>query len=1005
MKMKNVEDLYRLSPLQQGMLFHTLYTPQSGIYCEQIEMALSAFPRWNRGATDVAAFKRAWQLAIERHSILRTAFLWDGLEEPLQAVRQRVRFPWEELDLQGLSEEEQVERIRTFQQLDLLREFDLSRAPLMRLTLFLLAPDRYHFLWTHHHILLDGWSVALLLEEISISYTALQQGREPALPRPPLYRDYITWLQKQNLAEAELFWRRHLTGFVSPTPLIGNVAEKVSQPQLPASRQQNGATEERDCSEQELRLSRETTDALRTFARRHQLTLNTLAQGAWALLLSRYSGTADVVFGTTVSTRPADIPAVEAMIGLLINTLPSRVHVPPNAKAIDWLQQVQDEQAEARQYNYAPLVQIQGWCEIPRGQPLFESLLVVENYPTRSGQRSDASISAQIEEKGSAGETKAGIVQTNYPLVLAVVLSAQEQKLVLRATYNQKRFHKELIQRLLGHLQTLLEGLRSQPEHTLATLPLLTPDERQQLLVKWNAAWTSGQPRERAGQPVAPRFIVGVAPTVHEMFEALVRRTPDAVALVFEQEYLSYQELNDRANHVASYLRRAGVSLETPVGICFEQTPASIITVLGVLKAGGIYVPLDPASPLERITALIQDTAPLLVLTQANLLERLPTHLIPCDTLTNIWAQNSRFSGENGKSAVYPTNAAYVLYTSGSTGTPKGVIVEHQQVMSYIAAVGERVAFARPASFAMLQPLTVDSCLTMLFPALLTGGTLHLISREKALDAESLAESFSHAPADYLKIAPSHLAALLSDAPAQHLLPRLGLIIGGEASQWEWMQQLRYQLPARSQLYNHYGPTETTVGSLMFQQWDTMNWSHALTPLGQPLTNTRIYVLDRYMQPVPVGVVGELYIAGAGLARGYLKRPDLTAERFLPDSFCSNSGERMYRTGDMVFYQSDGTVGFVGRNDQQVKIRGHRIEPGEIEAVLLQHPAVREALVIAQEETTGEKRLVAYVIPTNMEVLAIPPANAAAHLATAQAGGKEVSEQALRSELRQHLNA
>jgi len=506
------------------------------------------------------------------------------------------------------------------------------------------------------------------------------------------------------------------------------------------------------------------------------------------------------------------------------------------------------------------------------------------------------------------------------------------------------------------------------------------------------------------------------------MFEEQVERTPDAVALVFEQEYLSYQELNDRANRLASYLRLAGVTLETPVGICFEQTSASIIAVLAVLKAGGMYAPLDPASPPERLTALIQAASPLLVLTQANLLERLPTHLVPCDTLTNVWAQTTQLSGENRNSTVYPTNAAYLLYTSGSTGTPKGVIVEHRQVVSYIAAVGERVAFASPASFAMLQPLTVDSCLTMLFPALLTGGTLHLISREKALDAESQAESFSHTSADYLKIAPSHLAALLSGASTQYLLPRLGLIIGGEASQWEWTQHVRAQLPTGSQLYNHYGPTETTVGSLMFQEWDSVSWSQALTPLGRPLANTRIYVLDRHLQPLPVGVVGELYIAGAGLARGYLTRPDLTAERFLPDPFVGTlltdqlsearhdsgvvdrnfkqrftassgdlsppptslpSGERMYRTGDLVIYQSDGTIGFVGRNDEQVKIRGYRIEPGEIEAVLLQHPAIRDALVIAQEDATGEKRLVAYVIPGNM---AEP-------------------EQVLRSALRHHLNA
>jgi non-ribosomal peptide synthetase component F len=808
MKMKNVEDLYQLSPLQQGMLFHTLYAPRSGIYCEQIEMTLRAAP-------DITAFKETWQQVIERHTILRTAFLWDGLEEPLQVVRQRVPLPWEELDLQGLSAAEQVERVRAFCQRDLLRDFDLSRAPLMRLTLLHLAPDHHHLVWTHHHLLLDGWSVALLIEEVSLCYTALRQGHNPPLSRPHPYRDYITWLQAQNLAEAERFWRRYLAGFSSPIPLVGDVAEEakqVSPRSVPVSDLPIRRPEGRDCAEQELHLSWEVTDALRTFARRHQLTPGTLAQGAWALLLSRYSGETDIVFGTTVSTRPADLPGIETMIGLLINTLPARVHVSPDARLIPWLQQVQAEQAEARQYSYAPLIRIHEWCEVPRGQPLFESVLVVENYPTGTAQQPDTSI-----ERRTVGETKWGIVQTNYSLMLAVVLSAQEQRLVLRATYSQRRFSQQIILRLLGHLQTLLEGMLSQPEQTLATFPLLSAAERQQLLVEWNAHRELDQPQI----------------CLHELFEVQVKQTPDAMALVYEQEQITYQELNVRANQLASHLRLAGAALETPVGICFEQTHESIVAILGVLKAGGMYIPLDPASPLERLTSILHNAGAALVLTQASLLERLPSQIVPCCVLQSAWQQIEPLSGENVKSGIHPANAAYLLYTSGSTGAPKGVIVEHRQLVSYAGAIKERVALVSPASFALLQPLAVDSCLTMLFSALLTGGTLHMISREKALDAESLAESFARSPVDYLKIAPSHLETLLGGTPHQCLLPRLGLIIGGESSQWEWAQQLRVDLPEGGELYNHYGPTEATVGSLVFQEWATEDRHLALTPLVQ----------------------------------------------------------------------------------------------------------------------------------------------------------------------------
>lgn len=958
MKMKNVADLYQLSPLQQGMLFHTLYAPRSGIYCEQIEMTLRASP-------DITALKEAWQQVIERHTILRTAFLWDGLQEPLQVVRQRVPLPWEELDLQGLAAAEQAERVRAFCQRDLLRDFDLSRAPLMRLTLLHFAADHHHLVWTHHHLLLDGWSVALLIEEVSLCYTALRQGQKPSLARPHPYRDYISWLQAQNLAEAERFWRRYLAGFSSSIPLVRDVAEEpkqVSPRSVPGSDVPISRPEGRECAEQELYLSREATDALRAFARRHQLTPGTLAQGAWALLLSRYSGETDIVFGTTVSTRPADLPGIETMIGLLINTLPARVHVAPDARLLPWLQQVQAEQAEARQYSYAPLIQIHEWSEVPRGQPLFESVLVVENYPTATAQQPDASI-----ERRTGGETKWRIVQTNYPLMLAVVLSAQEQRLVLRVTYNQRRFSQEIILRLLGHLQTLLEGMLSQPEQTLATFPLLTAAERQQLLVEWN-------PQRALAQPQI---------CLHELFEAQVKQTPDALALVYEQEHITYQKLNLRANQLASYLRLAGIALETPVGICFEQTHESIVAILGVLKAGGMYIPLDPASPLERLTSILHNAAAALVLTQASLLERLPSQIVPCCVLQSAWQQIALLSAENVTSGLHPANAAYLLYTSGSTGAPKGVIVEHRQLVSYAGAIAERVALQSPASFALLQPLAVDSCLTMLFPALLTGGTLHMISRDKALDAESLAESLSRSPVDYLKIAPSHLKTLLGSTPHQCLLPRLGLIIGGESSQWEWAQQLRGDLPEGGELYNHYGPTETTVGSLVFQEWTAEDRHLALTPLGRPLANTRVYVLDNHMQVVPSGIVGELYIAGAGLARGYFAQPDRTAERFLPDLFASEPGSRMYKTGDLVRYQSAGNLEFVGRNDEQVKIRGYRIEPGEIEAILLQHPAVREALVVAQEETPGEKRLVAYILPRD----------------------SRESEQALRAALRAHMNA
>jgi amino acid adenylation domain-containing protein len=912
MSVKTIEDAYSLSSLQQGILFHSLYAPSSGVYVEQISFDLC-------GTLNVSAFTQAWQQVIDRHSILRTAFVWEKLKKPLQVVGRHVKLPWEEHNWQGVCPIEQQERLKNLLQADRKQGFELSKAPLMRLTLIQLTEATYHLIWSHHHLLLDGWSTQLIFKEVIAYYEAFCQGQQLSLERPCPYRDYIAWLQQQDLSQAEVFWREKLKGFTAPTPLrVDEVYRKLPD-------------QKEDYDKQEIRLSAITTAALQSLGQQQHLTLNTLVQGAWALLLSCYSGEEDVVFGATVSGRSSALAKVESMVGLFINTLPIRVQVASEESLLTWLQQLQAQQTEARQYEYSPLVDIQGWSEVPRDMPLFESIVVFENYPVEAHHRERV---ADLEIDNVRAFEK-----TSYPLT---VVALPGSELVLKILYDCCRFDTATITRMLGHLKTLLEGMVANPKQRLCELSLLTEGERQQLLEAWNETQAE-YPQDRC---------------LHQLFEAQVELTSDAIAAIFEDQQLTYQELNQRANQLAHHLQKLGVKPEVLVGICVERSLEMVVGLLGILKAGGAYVPLDPAYPKERLAFMLTDSQTPVLLTQQKLLAVLPEHQAHVICLDTDWGVTLRENEENPLSGVKSENLAYVIYTSGSTGKPKGTMIPHQGIVNYLSWCTKAYAVADGCGAPVHSSIGFDATITSLFSPLLVGQKVVLLPEEQEIEELSTLLC-SQSNFSLIKITPAHLEMLSQLLPSSKRADQTrALIIGGEALLGKSLLFWRNNAP-NTKLINEYGPTETVVGCCVYEVSTQTSLSGTI-PIGRPIANTKLYILDQHLQPVPIGVPGELHIDSAGLARGYLNRPNLTQEKFIPNPF--QPGAKLYRTGDLVRYLPDGNIEFLGRIDHQVKVRGFRIELGEIEAALAQYPGVQQAVVLAREDSPKLQRLVAYVV-------------------------------------------
>lgn len=900
MALTQIEDIYDLSPTQQGVLFHSLSAPESGVYVVQLCLTL-------QGSLNPAALQQAWQDVISHHSILRTAFQWEGLENPLQVVYRQVQVSLNVLDWQHYPSEQQAQQLDAFLQRDRQQGFNLSQPPLMRLTLIQTRAESYTLIWTKHHLILDGWSTGIVLQQVWNRYHQAAFSLQGSS-----YRSYIAWLQQQDLAAAENFWRQTLKGFTAPTRL--RIEQQTTTHATVAY------------PEQSLKLSGTITTKLQAIARQHQLTLNTLLQGAWAILLSRYSGESDVVFGATVAGRPPALSGVESLVGLLINTLPVRVAVSPEMPVLTWLQQLQNQQVEARQYEHTPLILIQGWSEVPRGMSLFDTLLVVENYPVDSALTTGGSAS------NLAISDVRAIEQTNYPLTIVAEVG---DELVLRLSYHPEQFAADAIARLLGHLQILFTAIIENPHCPIQELPLLTIAEQQKLLSDWN--------QTNQAYPEA---------CLHQGLQQTADRIPDAIAVRFSDQTLSYQVLHQQANQLAHLLRKQGIGAGDLVGLCVERSPAMLVSLLGILKAGAAYVPLDPMYPPERLAMMVSDAQIQMLVTQQRWLSLFGDHAITTVCLDRDQTLIAQESVELPSINVTADHLAYVIYTSGSTGKPKGVQISHRSLVNFLNSMAQTPGLTATDRWLAVTTLAFDIAGLELYLPLWVGAEVAIAAPELTTDGEKLAAYLQDAEITVMQATPATWRLLL--AAGWQGKSDLKMLCGGEALTPDLAAQL---LTRGAELWNLYGPTETTI-------WSTVHRVEtAASPIsiGRAIANTQLYVLDAQRQLVPLGVPGELYIGGDGLAQGYLNRPELTAEKFVPHPF-ADSPAKLYRTGDLVRYRADGTLECLGRFDHQIKLRGFRIELGEIEAVLVQHTAIQAVAVIAYPEDPANPQLIAYVV-------------------------------------------
>ena len=912
-KSKGISSIYGLTGLQQGMLFHSLYYGASGVYIDQLSCEFTGL--------NPVLFIKSWEHLIRSHSILRTAFYHDAFNIPVQCVYDDVKMPIEILDYRNMNAEEQASAIKQYEEGTRVRGFNFKKPPLMNVALIQLSNDRYTMLWSFHHILFDGWSLPILMEEFLSTYELLLEGKDIRPQSEDRYEDFIRYTERTNKEKEEIYWRNYMKGVEQGTllPFIGSTTER------------NKGVGSYDFIS--LHIASDLTERIQNYTQKNRITVNTLMQGVWSCLLHKYTGSTDIAYGVIVSGRPDDFPGVEKRVGLYINTLPLHSVLNEKQSVGEWLQSLQHEQVASRNFQHTPLETIQTWTGI-KGD-LFDSILVFENYP----------VSKLIQSrKWNLGiENIRTWEQTNYPLTLTI---GSGDHTSIRFRYNTRLLSDEYASQIRGHFEQVLWQIVNEEVDKVENIQLLTAAEKNKLLVSFN--------NTQVDYPVDKSMV--------DLFEEQVRKTPDNIAVVFGTEQLTYREFNERSNQLAHLLRSKGVKEETLVPLFIERSLEMMVGIYGILKAGAAYVPVDPEYPEERVRYILEDTKGTVVVASQVSKSRLKNvENIVVVQLDNTWSETKGYPSVNITGIVKPHHLVYVIYTSGSTGKPKGVMIEHRALIDHCYGVIKSAGLKKCASFAIFAPLVFDAGHSMFHSAFLIGSSAHILSNKMLTDSEALSIYINKNAIDCIKIVPS---LWLTYAESGNLiLSRRVMIFGGEGFTVSVLDRLiksRYD----GDVYNHYGPTEATIGKTIHKV--DLKKQYQNIPIGKPFSNTKLYITDHAYRLVPVGVAGELLIGGEGLARGYLNLPELTEQRFIHDPFISDTDAKVYKTGDQVRWLPDGNVEYVGRIDEQVKIRGFRIEISEIEGVIQQSDLVQQGVVVAKQDSIGSKRLIAYIVPKSV---------------------------------------
>ncbi|GAB1543387.1 hypothetical protein NUACC21_60610 [Scytonema sp. NUACC21] len=910
-----------LSCGQQALWFLYQLAPESPAY--NIMYAARV-----RSDLDILVLQRAFGELIERHPALRTGYtVQDG--SAVQQIHPHQKVDIEVIDASTLSHEQLNERLA--QEAD--RPFDLESGAVLRVNLFTTREGEYVLLLTVHHIASDFWSLEVLINELCLLYFIEKAGVLASLPSLTLqYTDYVRW-QSQMLAGSEgerlwSYWQKQLSGVLSVLDL------PTDRPRPPVQTYRGAS--------HSFKLNEELTQNLAELAKAEGATLFMSLLAAFQVLLYRYTNQEDILVGSPTTGRSRNEFA--GIVGYFANPVVLRANLSQNPSFKEFLSQVRSTVlgAIAHQDYPFPLL-VERLC--PKRDPSFSPLVQVMFIWDKPHQRNEQNKTVAGNNQEKLELEPFASQQKGSAFDLTLTIFETDKRLSASLQYNTDLFEAATIARMAEHFQTLLKGIVANPEQRLSDLPMMTPPELQQLLVAWNDT-----------QALYPQDVC-----IHQLFEAQVERTPDAVAAVFEDRQMTYSELNCRANCLAHYLQKLGIGPDSLVGLCLERSAACssaslslemLVGLLGILKAGGAYLPLDPSYPQERLTFMLEDARVSVLLTQQQLANNFVKHQAHAVALDVDWEKIARESQKNPSSNVTSQHLAYVIYTSGSTGKPKGVQVLHGAVVNFLTSMSLSPGLTDRDTLLSVTTLSFDIAVLELFLPLMVGARVVVVSREAASDGTQLLERLTQSNTTVMQATPTTWRLLLAAGwQGNH---QLKILCGGEALPRELANQL---LETGASLWNMYGPTETTIWSAICR----VDNSSQLVPIGRPIANTQIYLLDRHLQPVPVGIPGELYIGGAGLARGYLNRPELTGEKFIPNPFSHDPKERLYKTGDLVRYLPDGNIEYIRRIDSQTKLRGFRIELGEIETLLSKHPSVRQAVVLIQENIPGNKRLVAYV--------------------------------------------